>query len=102
VDPALGPVTVVSRRSDALWRDTPGAVLVLGSDDDVICIEGAGRLLWLLLDEPTTVAELVRILRDEVPGGSDAVDGLEQGIRGLADLGLVDLDAVDLDVVDRA
>ena len=82
----IGPATVVRRRTDALWRDTPTAVLVLGEGDDLICIEGAGRLLWLMLAEPVTMAEL-----QQVYGDLDLADGLEGGVLDLAELGLVDL-----------
>jgi hypothetical protein len=82
---AIGPATVVGRRPDALWRDTPGGVLVLGDGDDLISIEGAGRLLWLVLERPATMAELGRFFSDEL------AQGLEQGVRDLAALGLVEL-----------
>jgi hypothetical protein len=93
VSVAIGPATVVSRRSDALWRDTPGGVLVLGDSDDLICIEGAGRLLWLVLERPATMVELSRFFSDDLPDGSagELVSGLEQGVRDLAALGLVEL-----------
>ncbi|MGZ4681300.1 MAG: hypothetical protein ACXWCM_06680 [Acidimicrobiales bacterium] len=82
----IGPATVVSRRSDALWRDTPGGVLVLGDGDDLICIEGAGRVLWLVLERPATMAELGRLF-----AGDDLAEGLERGVQDLVDLGLVGL-----------
>ena len=89
---------MVSRRPDALWRDTPGGVLVLGDGDDLICIEGAGRVLWLLLERPVTMAELQRFFASDPSldpghggGGDDLVEGLERGVRDLAELGLVGL-----------
>ncbi len=81
----IGPATVVRRRPDALWRDTPSGVLVLGEGDDLICIEGAGRLLWLVLERPATMAELHRFFDDSL------LEGLEGGVLDLAGLGLVDL-----------
>jgi len=86
--PAIEATTVVSRRSDALWRDTPSGVLVLGDDDEIICIEGAGRLLWLVLEQPTTMAELSAFFADAT---NDLSVGLERGVADLAALGLVGL-----------
>jgi hypothetical protein len=86
VGQGIGPATVVSRRPDALWRDTPGGVLVLGDGDDLICIEGAGRVLWLVLDRPATMAELQRYFAED-----DVADGLEGGVLELVELGLVGL-----------
>lgn len=77
--------TVVRRRVDALWRDTPTGVLILGEGDEIVCLEGAGRLVWLVLDEPTAVADLAAALPD------DLVAGLGAGLAELADLGLVEL-----------
>jgi hypothetical protein len=86
VGQGIGPATLVRRRPDALWRDTPSGVLVLGEGDDVICIEGAGRLLWLVLERPATMAELHRFFSD-----TDLSTGLDGGVQGLVELGLVDL-----------
>lgn len=82
----IDPATVVRRRPDALWRDTPSGVLVLGEGDDLICIEGAGRVLWLVLDQPTTMADLHASFTD-----TDLAPGLEGGVLGLVEVGLVDL-----------
>src|SRR5262249_6970749 len=75
----------VRPRPDARWRDTPTGVLILGDGDEIVCLEGAGRLVWLVLDEPATVAELAAALPD------DAVAGLDEGLEALARLGLVEL-----------
>ena len=87
----MGPASVVTRRPDALWRDTPSGVLVLGDDDDLICIEGAGRLLWLVLERPTTMAELQQLFTDADQPDAALLDGLEGGVLGLVELGLAEV-----------
>jgi hypothetical protein len=49
------------RSPGALWRDTGEHVVVLLHDgpSDVKVIGGGGALLWRLLDEPATTAELM-------------------------------------------
>ena len=83
--------SVVTRRPDALWRDTPSGVLVLGDDDELICIEGAGRLLWLVLDRPATMAELHALFRDADQPVEELLDGLEGGVLDLVELGLAEV-----------
>ncbi len=87
----IDAATRVRRRPDALWRDTPSGVLVLGEDDDLICIEGAGRLLWLVLEQPATMAELRQFFTDADDPDAALLDGLEGGVLGLVELGLAEV-----------
>ena len=76
---------VVRRRADALWREVPDAVLVLQPDDSVVRLTGAGKALWLVLEQPATVAELEDAFAPEL------ADGLPGYLDELAQLGLVEL-----------
>jgi hypothetical protein len=91
VGQGIGPATLVRRRPDALWRDTPSGVLVLGDGDDLICVEGAGRLLWLVLEQPATMAEIQQFFTDPDRPDPELLGGLEGGVLGLVELGLVEL-----------
>jgi hypothetical protein len=59
-------VTDVYHRGEAvLWRRTPdGLVLLPIPRRQVVSVTGAGSLLWDLLEEPRTVAQLSVLLAD--------------------------------------
>lgn len=61
------------RRTDVSWRETLDAVVVQApSADDPSVLAGTAAVVWTLLAEPVTVAELVDTLV-EVYGGERAV-----------------------------
>lgn len=89
----VGPRARVSRDPQALWRETSDAVLVLQADDTVVRLTGAGRALWLVLEQPATMGELEVAF---APSNEDSVGPhLARGLAGylaeLADLGLVEI-----------
>ena len=55
---------MIARQPSALWRDTPSSLLVLTPGDDVVRLVGPGRLVWLALENPTTIADLSVALGD--------------------------------------
>ncbi|HEY5154880.1 MAG TPA: hypothetical protein VIJ47_09110 [Acidimicrobiales bacterium] len=87
---------VIARPPAALWRDTPSSLLVLAPGDDVVRLAGAGRELWLALDEPSTLPALaVEVARRSsgtaapaAPAAPD-VHGVERFVTELRALGLV-------------
>ena len=45
------------------WRDVDGEVVALDlSSGEYVTLNGAGRLLWLALDEPVSVDDLAQLL----------------------------------------
>ena len=84
-----GRTELIRRVRGALWRGRPGAVLVLRPDDSVIRLTGPGSVLWLMLEEPATVAELAdAFVAADDPG---LLDGLGGYLVELRDLGLVEI-----------
>ena len=82
-----------TRRSDALWRSTLDAVVLLSagrSDTDPLVIDGPGVQVWDILEEPATLDEIVGHLSETFEGDhrvmeQDVTDLLER----LHDEGLV-------------
>jgi hypothetical protein len=53
------------RRDDVLWRRSLDAVILLPVGvDDPLTLPGTGASVWDLLEEPTTLAELVATLAE--------------------------------------
>lgn len=85
----------VSRRPGVVWRDLPTSLMILEPDDTVIRLVGAGRLLWLLLDEPTSLTDLEEFFEsigDEAGGPSaDLAAGVPEYLARLDELGLIEV-----------
>jgi hypothetical protein len=89
MDRGLGGATVYSRRADVLWRRTLDTVILfpVGAEEPVT-MPGTGAVVWDLLEEPATLAELVDTLADVY--GEDAatiehdVAALLEQLRALA------------------
>ena len=63
------------RRDDVLWRRSLDAVIVLPvGADEPSTLPGTGAIVWDLLEEPATVAELVAILADAYEEDPAVVD----------------------------
>ena len=84
---------MIARHHAALWRDTPSSLLVLAPGDDVVRLEGAGRELWLALDEPSTLPTLAVQLARRSRGAADPsapdIHGVARFVTELRALGLV-------------
>jgi hypothetical protein len=51
------------RRDDVLWRRSLDAVILLPTEaEEPVTLPGTGAVVWDLLEEPTTLAELVETL----------------------------------------
>lgn len=89
----VGPSVRVTRDPRALWRETSDAVLVLQADDSVVRLTGAGRALWLVLEQPATMAELELAFAPSPEDGlaPQLASGLADYLTELEELGLVDV-----------
>jgi hypothetical protein len=86
----------VGRAPGVLWRELPGAVVILQPDDSVVRLTGPGALLWVLLDHAATIAELEDAFAgrdspvgDEPEPAPGAGDQIRTYVIELRDLGLV-------------
>lgn len=76
------------RRPDVLWRRSVEAVILgAASGGDPVTLTGTGAAVWDLLEEPTTLADLVAVLAAEY-GADPAV--VEHDVAAL----LADLQAL--------
>jgi hypothetical protein len=78
---AVASSVLYRRPSGALWRDTGEHVVVLLHDgpSDVKVLGGGGALLWRLLEQPATTAELMTELQGiggTPPSGREVEDCL--------------------------
>jgi len=85
----------VRRRDDVVWRDLPSSLLLLTPDDTVIRLTGAGRLLWLVLDEPATVTELEQFFASVTDEAgtvhAELAAGVPDYVGHLGELGLIEV-----------
>jgi Coenzyme PQQ synthesis protein D (PqqD) len=62
---AVSAAAVWRRRDDVLWRRSLDAVILLPvGADDPLTLPGTGAIVWDLLEEPATLAELVATLAE--------------------------------------
>ena len=87
---------IVGRAPGILWRELPGAVVILQPDDSVVRLTGPGALLWMMLDHAATIAELEdAFAAPSSLDGGEAQDTIDTGgqirtyVAELRDLGLV-------------
>jgi hypothetical protein len=78
------------RPADLLWRDTGMHVVVLSekSSSDIKVLGGGGAVVWRLLEQPATIADMLASLRchgTELP----TVDELDACLQDLLGQGLV-------------
>jgi hypothetical protein len=63
------------RDPQVLWRRCDDRIVLLAPDrDDVLVLEGTGRLIWELLELPTPHDELVAALAEAFDRPQDEVD----------------------------
>ena len=86
----------VGRAPGVLWRELPGAVVILQPDDSVVRLTGPGALLWVMLDHAATIAELEDAFASPTASGDDEADApvdtgeqIRTYVAELRDLGLV-------------
>lgn len=80
-----------ARRVETLWRDTGLHVLALAEDEsaEVTVLSGGSAIIWRLLEEPLTAADIVR--RVHTTDGAAPPDGeVQRCLDELVARGLID------------
>jgi hypothetical protein len=85
-----GPEVRYARDPSALWRDAGACVLTLLPEPQagVVQLAGGSAVLWRLLDQPRTVAELVAAVDTpdgEHPGAPLDREGFAAAVKAAAD-----------------
>ena len=77
-----------ARNPSVLWRSTSRGPVLLGPDQDrPELLGGQAAVVWEVLDEPGTVADIAAAAQALVP----SIDGVDRAIDELRRLGLIDV-----------
>ena len=82
--------SVVRRRSDVVWRDLPGLLIVGEVEGAITVAEGAAAAVWRLAEHPHTVPDLVIALASTFSVAPAEIQvGVEEFVLELVSRGLL-------------
>ena len=90
---SLLDTAVIARAANHLWCDLGAEIVVLRARDGTYYrLEATGRALWLLLEEPRTLGELVSALATDYDGDPGVVAAdTREFVDQCAEIGLLAL-----------